>query len=183
MNPNYNSIDFTEVEQLFEDNSPREPGESILEIRKAMVGYESGEFKDVSVKLHYDKMRRVSEEQQDYYFAPLPNTPFSLGIVLPTEYGKTWIKVGEEVLRNKHMKVNISDFFVGENWKVHPDWVYCKYHYLEGHEFKTPESELKHFLEKMVKDDWKWSEQYEVEESDLDDIDDCRLLPLSLNSK
>ncbi|KAH8323327.1 hypothetical protein KR067_005091 [Drosophila pandora] len=166
INPNYNSIDFTEVEHLFEDQSPREPGDSILMIRNAMVRHESQEFKDISVKFHYDKMRRVSEEKQDYFFAPLPNTPFTLGIVMPTEYGKTWIKVGEEVLKNKHMKVNISDFFVGENWKVHPDWVYCKYHYLEGHEFNNSEAELRTFLSKMVKSDWKWSEQYDEDESD-----------------
>ncbi|XP_034669004.1 voltage-dependent calcium channel subunit alpha-2/delta-3 [Drosophila subobscura] len=172
MNPNYNSIDFTEVEHLFEDQSPREPGESILKIRSAMVRHEAKEFKDISVKFHYDKMRRVSEEMQDYFFAPLPNTPFTLGIVMPSEYGKTWIKVGEEVLKNIHMKVNISDFFIGENWKVHPDWVYCKYHYLEGHEFKTPEAELREFLGKMVKGKWKWAEQYAEDESDWDDKDD-----------
>ncbi|KAH8279880.1 hypothetical protein KR054_009426 [Drosophila jambulina] len=172
MNPNYNSIDFTEVEHLFEDENPREPGDTILNIRSAMVRHESGQFKDVSVKFHYDTMRRVSEEKQDYFFAPLPNTPFTLGIVMPSEYGKTWIKVGEEVSKNVHMKINISDFFIGENWKVHPDWVYCKYHYLEGHEFKTPEAELREFLGKMVKRDWKWSEQYAEDESDWDDNDD-----------
>lgn len=122
MNPNYNSIDFTEVEHLFEDKIPREPGESILRIRSAMVHYESKEFKDISVKFHYDKMRRVSEEKQDYFFAPLPNTPFTLGIVMPSEYGKTWIKVGNEVYKNNYMNMSISDFFVGENWKIHPDW-------------------------------------------------------------
>ncbi|EDW89685.2 voltage-dependent calcium channel subunit alpha-2/delta-3 [Drosophila yakuba] len=172
MNPNYNSIDFTEVEHLFEDQSPREPGESILHIRNAMVRHEANEFKSISVKFHYDKMRRVSEEKQDYFFAPLPNTPFTLGIVMPTEYGKTWIKVGEEVDKNKHMKINIPDFFIGDNWKVHPDWVYCKYHYLEGHEFKTPEAELREFLGKMMQYDWKWPEQYAEDESDWDDKDD-----------
>jgi len=85
MNPNYNSIDFTEVEHLFEDQSPREPGESILHIRNAMVRHEANEFKSISVKFHYDKMRRVSEEKQDYFFAPLPNTPFTLGIVISSE--------------------------------------------------------------------------------------------------
>ncbi|KAH8273978.1 hypothetical protein KR044_006824 [Drosophila immigrans] len=172
MNPNYNSIDFTEVEHLFEDQSPREPGDSILNIRRAMVHHEANEFKDISVKFHYDRMRRVSEEKQDYFFAPLPNTPFTLGIVMPSDYGKTWIKVGDEVDKNKHMKVNISEFFIGENWKVHPDWVYCKYHYLEGHEFKTPEAELREFLEKMMKLDWKFPEQYAEDESDWDDKDD-----------
>ncbi|EDW03637.1 GH10400 [Drosophila grimshawi] len=172
MNPNYNSIDFTEVEHLAEDQSPRQPGDSILNIRGAMVHHESKEFKNIPVKFHYDKMRRVSEEKQDYFFAPLPNTPFTLGIVMPSEYGKTWIKVGDEVDKNKHMKVNISEFFIGENWKVHPDWVYCKYHYLEGHEFKTPEAELREFLDKMMKMDWKWPEQYAEDESDWDDKDD-----------
>ncbi|XP_017853945.1 voltage-dependent calcium channel subunit alpha-2/delta-3 [Drosophila busckii] len=172
MNPNYNSIDFTEVEHLFEDQLPREPGEQLIDIRNAMVHHEAREFKDIKVKLHYDKMRRVSEEKQDYFFAPLPNTPFTLGIVMPSEYGKTWIKVGEEVFKNKHMKVNISDFFIGDNWKVHPDWVYCKYHYLEGHEFATPEVELREFLGKMMQPGWKFSEQYAEDESDWDDKDD-----------
>lgn len=123
VNPNYNSIDLTEVEHMFEDIKPREPSSYIRDIRSSMVNHLVGDFKNISVKFHYDKMRRVSEEKQDYFFAPLLHTPFTLGIVLPSEYGKTWIKVGEEVLKNKHMKVNISEFFMGENWKIHPDWL------------------------------------------------------------
>lgn len=67
-------------------------------------------------------MRRISQENYDYYFEPLPNTPFSLGLAIPSEYGNTWIKVGDEVKRNLHMGMNMSDFFVGDNWKVHPEW-------------------------------------------------------------
>jgi voltage-dependent calcium channel alpha-2/delta-4 len=51
----------------------------------------------------------------------------------------------------KYRNRNISDYFVGENWGIHPEWVYCRYHYLEGHEFDTPEDELRHFL-KIVGD-------------------------------
>lgn len=80
---------------------------------------------------------------------------------LPHDYGNTWIKVGDEIQRNTYTKVNISDFFVGENWKIHPEWVYCRYHYLEGHEFLTPQQELREFLRKIVEKDWKWSQQYE----------------------
>lgn len=48
--------------------------------------------------------------------------------------------------------------------------MYCKYRYLEGHEFKTPEEEVNHFLHKVNDKDWKWSEQYEKHfESDFDD--------------
>ena len=64
-----------------------------------------------------------------------------------------------------------SDFFVGQNWKVHPEWVYCKYHYLEGHEFETPEEELTHFLKKLNEPNWKWAQQY-PEETDDSKIDE-----------
>lgn len=69
--------------------------------------------------------------------------------------------MGDEIQRNNYTKINISDFFVGENWKVHPDWVYCKYHYQEGHEFNSSELELRHFLRKIIEPDWKFSQQYE----------------------
>lgn len=82
--------------------------------------HETGKITDVPVKFHYDKMRRISPENQDYFYAPLPNTPFSLGLVLPSKYGKTWIKVGDEVKRNQHL--NITHYFFGQNWKIHPDW-------------------------------------------------------------
>lgn len=88
---------------------------------------------------------------------------FRLGLAIPSGYGNTWIKVGDEVRRNLHLGINMSDYFVGENFKVHPQWVYCKYHYLEGHEFETPEDELRHFLKKLSDPYWKWSQQYEVE--------------------
>lgn len=122
---------------------------------------------NISVKFHYDNMRRVAIVDQDYYYAPLPNTPFSLGIVLPSNY-KTWMKARDEIQSSLFLKINFADFFVGQNWKVHPDWVYCKYHYLEGHEFESPEIELLHFLEKMNDKEFKWAEQYEENAQKLD---------------
>uniref|UniRef100_A0A1B0CZ82 Uncharacterized protein n=1 Tax=Phlebotomus papatasi TaxID=29031 RepID=A0A1B0CZ82_PHLPP len=158
---NYNSIDLTEVEQFDDGREGRDPGDDLLKLRESLVNTEKHQMLKIPVRFHYDKMRRVSQEFQDYYFAPLANTPFSLGLALPHDYGNTWIKVGNEIKRNQITGVNISDFFVGENWKVHPDWVYCKYHYLEGHEFKTPEDELRHFLKKLYDPQWTWSQQYE----------------------
>lgn len=46
--------------------------------------------------------------------------------------------------------------------------VYCKYHYLEGHEFKTPEDELRHFLTKLGDPNWYWADQYAVDPDDND---------------
>ena len=55
--------------------------------------------------------------------------------------------------------------------------VYCKYHYLEGHETPTPEKELLHFLSKLYDPNWKWSQQYESEakyqHDEIKDKNDC----------
>lgn len=163
MKTNYNSIDFTEVEQFNDNTTLRDASEELLELRENLVNWNLGKMLKLPVKFHYDNMRRVSQENQDYYFASLEHTPFSLGLALPSTYGNTWIKVGDEMRRNQHLGVDISDFFVGENWKIHPEWVYCKYHYLEGHEFNTPEAELRHFLKKLYDPNWVWSQQYEAD--------------------
>lgn len=85
-------------------------------------------------------------------------------------------KVGDEIRRNQNLKVNISDFFMGNNWRVHPGWVYCRFHYLEGHEFNSPEQELRHFLDLLNKPGWRWSEQYENE---TDHVPNCGRRTLS----
>lgn len=167
---NYNSVDFAEVEQLDTDNGPRDPPPELMELRRRIIDAKLVDsMLDVPVKFHYDERRRVSQEKQDYYFAALPNTPFSLGLVLPSSYGKTWIKVGDQVEFNKHIGVDFKSVFVGENWKIHPSWVYCKYHYFEKHEFLTPETELLHFLEMLNYPNFKWSEQYaDIKDEDKD---------------
>lgn len=105
-----------------DDLGVRELGPTVLKLRDAMVGDSESSMLGLGVRFHYDHMRRISREKQDYYFAPLPNTPFSLGIVLPHSYGNTWIKVGDEIKRNQHLGLKVVDFFKGDNWKVHPKW-------------------------------------------------------------
>ena len=78
---NYNSIDLTEIEQIDEEElEPRVPSKTLLKLRQHLVDYEKGKMLGVPVKFHYDKMRRVAQSKQDFYFAPIPHTPFSLGI-------------------------------------------------------------------------------------------------------
>jgi voltage-dependent calcium channel alpha-2/delta-4 len=43
---------------------------------------------------------------------------------------------------------------------------------LEGHEFETPELELKEFLRKIFEPDWKWSEQYEPDSAESSESSD-----------
>ncbi|XP_034938366.1 voltage-dependent calcium channel subunit alpha-2/delta-3 isoform X2 [Chelonus insularis] len=171
---NYNSVDLTEVEILDDGKGPRDPGPEVLELRQALVDHQHGSLKNVPVKFHYDDSRRVMLEKRDYYYAPLPGTPFGIAVAIPN-YGKTWIKVTNEIEKNRQAGINISDFFSNDRWRVHPGWVYCRFHYLEGHEFPNPEAEVRYFLWKLGQPDWKWSDQYMAYDISLEDEDepDC----------
>lgn len=67
-----------------------------MALRSALVDHKRGNMKDVPVKLHYDDYRRVTLERRDYFYAPLPGTPFGLAVALPN-YGTTWIKVSRSI--------------------------------------------------------------------------------------
>lgn len=71
-------------------------------------------------------MRRISEEYYDYYFQPLEQTPFSIGIAIPNRYGNFSLDVGDEIQKNRFTGVNLTDFFIG-NWKIHPKWCNSTY--------------------------------------------------------
>lgn len=98
-------------------------------------------------------------------------------------YGQTMIKVGNEIENNKNKGLNMSELFVGQNWKVHPDWVriciikqfntamnigknfckfqvYCKFHYMEYKTFNNSEDELLYFVNSFYNSSWTWSNQY-----------------------
>jgi voltage-dependent calcium channel alpha-2/delta-4 len=78
---NYNSMDLTEVEQFMADVKAREPCPQLLELRNAMVmDQTNGSMLNVPVKFHFDQMRRVKNSSQDFYYSPIPHTPFTLGI-------------------------------------------------------------------------------------------------------
>ncbi|XP_066247388.1 voltage-dependent calcium channel subunit alpha-2/delta-3 isoform X3 [Euwallacea similis] len=167
---NYNSIDLTEVEQHAGDSLPRQMSETVLQLRSALVGGLEGSIHNILLSYHFDDNRRVSEETYDYYYTHLDKSPFSLAIAIPNRYGNYSLDVGDEIQKNRHTGENLTSFFKGK-WKVHPKWVYCRYHYLEGHEFKTPEEELIHFLGKMYDMDFKWERQYETPDSEEDILD------------
>lgn len=159
----------TEVEQFDDLTTERHVGDDLLKLRTHLVNGDRGKMLNLSVRFHYDNFKRASIEQQDYYFAPLNYTPFAMALVLPSGYGNTWIKVMEDVYWNGNVGLKVADYFVGDNWKIHPEWVYCKYHYLEGHEFKTPEDEFRHFLTLFSKN-FVWAEQYEADPNKTQDI-------------
>ncbi|KAG5870579.1 Voltage-dependent calcium channel subunit alpha-2/delta-3 [Gonioctena quinquepunctata] len=170
---NYNSIDLTQVEQHAPDDGvsfPRVMSHSVMKLRQSLVDGDHGSMRNVKLSYHYDNMRRVFEAVYDYYFTPIEDTPFTVGIAIPHKYGNYSLEVGDEILRNKHTGENLTSFFTGK-WKIHPKWVYCKYHYLEDHEFESPEKELLHFLEKMYDRNFKWESQYEETRKQLEQDD------------
>uniref|UniRef100_A0A8D8WFM7 Voltage-dependent calcium channel subunit alpha-2/delta-4 n=1 Tax=Cacopsylla melanoneura TaxID=428564 RepID=A0A8D8WFM7_9HEMI len=166
---NYNSVDLTEIE-LLDDNVtfPRQPSKEILKLRDEMIQHKEGSMQNLAIKFHYDDMRRVGSEKRHYYYAPLKNTPFSMGLALPDIYGSFWIKAGDEIKKSIQMGVPLVSFFKG-NWRIHPDWVYCDYHWESKTSFESKEAKLIHFLEKMSMPGWKWYEQYPPEDMSSND--------------
>lgn len=59
------------------------------------------------------------DKSYDYYFTPISDTPFSLGVAIPSDYGSgaTKINITESI-----NELNVSDYFAGENWKVNKEW-------------------------------------------------------------
>ncbi|KAJ3639553.1 hypothetical protein Zmor_002907 [Zophobas morio] len=159
---NYNSIDLVEVEQFDEELPARVISSELENLRNSIVNGSQGKIGGIPVKYHYDNMRRVTTDKYDFYYVPLNQTPFSLAFAVPDGYGHFSLHVEDEIRNDRHKPgVKITDYFNGSNWKIHPKWVYCKYHYLEGHEYATPEMEIIHFLEKVNNADFIWEKQYE----------------------
>lgn len=110
-----------DIESPARDLGPENNG-TLKQLRTALINGSKGSITGVPLKLHYDDMRRISKQNYDYYFAPLERTAFSIGIALPNTFGKFFLKVDDEIKKNKHMGVNITTFFQGKNWKIHPKW-------------------------------------------------------------
>ncbi|EAT48840.1 AAEL000121-PA, partial [Aedes aegypti] len=158
LKPAYNTVDMIEVELTDDDRGPRDFNLALLHIRESIINQSTG-AKWVHVKYHFDEMKRVSRTRRQYYWTPIKNTPFTLVVTYPETYGvhRLQIRTEDEIHRILAKGGNVASFFSGINWKIHPDWVYCKYLNEHANEtFATPELELKHFLERMKAGGWKW---------------------------
>ena len=139
-------------------------------MRKEMVDQKDG-LARLTVKVHMDDMKRVTVREQEYFYYNISNTPFTLGIVMPTKYGKYRVSGGLELNQNRHIDGEIinkvilnliwnskilflaNKIFPDDRWKLHPDWVYCEYNYAGTDirfEFDSPEKNMKHFLERLA---------------------------------
>ncbi|XP_038109215.1 voltage-dependent calcium channel subunit alpha-2/delta-3 isoform X3 [Culex quinquefasciatus] len=173
----YNSVDLTEVELPEVDSSSNGISDRhehrftnmLQELRNEMVLQKEGE-NELTVLTHLDEMKRVTLRPQKYFYGPIEGTPFSLGIALPDNYGIHELNAQQEI---RHSHTNVTEHFQNNNWKVHPDWVYCEYNSLKDVEsngesttettyrdkdesFDTPEEQVLHFLARVGRPGWKW---------------------------
>ncbi|XP_066590099.1 voltage-dependent calcium channel subunit alpha-2/delta-3 isoform X2 [Prorops nasuta] len=152
LKPAYNSVDMFEVELMDHNRGPRDFDQGIITLRENVVNQKNGSMK-LLTKYHYNDMKRVGRVKRKYDFMGITNTPFTLVVSLP-EYDHTGsyrVHATEEIHRS-----HVNNYFAGSNWRVHPKWIYCKYHYEGEHRFDTSEMQLLHFLERTRQPGWKW---------------------------
>ncbi|CAH1121282.1 unnamed protein product [Ceutorhynchus assimilis] len=152
--PQYLSVDLSEVELVENENGPRENHSVLLDLRQDMINQKEGET-ELTLKIHYDEMRRVTTRRYKYFYNRIEGTPFSLGLAIPEGYGMYELVAEQEI---KHAQKNVTDYFKGNKWRVHPDWIYCEYTSGTTGEqwFKSAEERVLHFLSRSRRPGWKW---------------------------
>ncbi|XP_054735592.1 voltage-dependent calcium channel subunit alpha-2/delta-3 isoform X6 [Anastrepha obliqua] len=154
LKPAYNSVDMIEVELLDDDRAARDFNPVLLTIRDSIINQSTGS-KWMLVKNHFDEMKRVARIKRQYYWRAIPNTPFTLVITYPEQYGvhRLSIRAENEIHRMNIKGDNLLNYFGGKRWRIHPTWLYCKHN---NKTFTTPEEELVWFLNKMSQPGWRW---------------------------
>ncbi|XP_042866584.1 voltage-dependent calcium channel subunit alpha-2/delta-3-like isoform X9 [Penaeus japonicus] len=167
LKPNYNSVDFAEVELIDHDSGPRTNNSDLLELtkgrdyntklRRDLIDQRENES-NFSVKIHMDNMKRVVTRQQRYFTQKVKGTPFSLGIAMPMGYGKYKVQGQVELSRaiQDPRGVKVTEYFTSGNWSIHPEWVYCEYKYDQNRPEMTPEELMMDFLTRAQEPRWKW---------------------------
>ncbi|XP_046661084.1 voltage-dependent calcium channel subunit alpha-2/delta-3 isoform X3 [Homalodisca vitripennis] len=161
LKPSYNSVDMTDVELMDDGQGPHNFSKKLLEFREKLVQGNITSSISLPMKQHFDNMKRVMRGIRFYYYKPIRDSPFTLVVSLPDHYGRYQVDavVETHLLKSSKGKLN---FFEGKNWKVHPDWLYCKYRMdtEETQSFLSPEEEVEHFFAKTQSAGWNWPTQY-----------------------
>ncbi|XP_059050902.1 voltage-dependent calcium channel subunit alpha-2/delta-3 isoform X1 [Achroia grisella] len=155
LKPSYNSVDMIEVELFDDDRGPRNFSKELTALRKEIIDQKTGN-KIMNVKYHLDEMKRVSRAKKHYFWTGISDSPFTLVVAIPENYGRHRITPPptDDIHRLSLTSKNISARqYLSDKWSVHPDWLYCR-HYERT--FSTPEEELLYFLERVAKPGWRW---------------------------
>ncbi|GFQ67871.1 hypothetical protein TNCT_305321 [Trichonephila clavata] len=153
LKPGYRNVDLTEVELVDADTGLYEFNEALLTIRKNMVDRRIGWGK-MSVKLPTDGFKRIVTRNNSYYYGPIDDTPFSLAVSLPEPYGHYRVIGQVEVKRREE---DWLEYFRGENWRVHPNWVYCENLQKKDDGYNSAEDNIRIFLtDSLASQNFRW---------------------------
>ncbi|GIY05632.1 hypothetical protein CDAR_74031, partial [Caerostris darwini] len=145
LKPGYRNVDLTEVELVDSDTG--------LYIRKNMVDRRIGWGK-MPVKVPIDGFKRIVTRNNSYYYGPVDDTPFSLAVALPEPYGHYRVIGQIEVKRREE---DWLEYFRGQNWRVHPDWVYCENLQNKDDGYNTAEEKIQIFLtDSLASQNFRW---------------------------
>lgn len=156
LKPNFNSVDLTQVEQVYGRNESEalHHHRRLIKFRDAVAKRHPG-VETVSVKKTIDCRRRAHLRNQVFFFAPVKDTPFSLALAFPLDYGLTRASAkldldskSSEYLEplsssiNRQLQTLASDtdnLNAGQStpastsnqiresfWTLHPDYRYCE---------------------------------------------------------
>uniref|UniRef100_A0A8D8S0Y7 Voltage-dependent calcium channel subunit alpha-2/delta-3 n=1 Tax=Cacopsylla melanoneura TaxID=428564 RepID=A0A8D8S0Y7_9HEMI len=158
LKPSYNSVDLTEIEQVDDDGGPRDYNKKLLEMRTQVVHQQKNSM-ELRVKYQLDNMRRISRGTKMFYYRGLKTdkdpSPFSLVLAIPQPLGRARVAQQEEIALLRK-KFSVVDLFHND-WKVHPEWFYCKYNFhREDFNFTTAEAEVVQFVTLAMSSNWKW---------------------------
>ncbi|XP_034248366.1 voltage-dependent calcium channel subunit alpha-2/delta-3-like [Thrips palmi] len=125
LKPGFNSLDMSEVEQ--EDvPDPRNLSQAMQNFRDQVVKQYKGSVV-LSVRQTYRNWRRVARMARRYYFQGVDNTPYSLVMATPLEYGTECVKGSHDssLTSAKLLSLLGSEWGPHGGWEVHPNWTYC----------------------------------------------------------
>uniref|UniRef100_A0A1W7RAW1 Voltage-dependent calcium channel subunit alpha-2/delta-3 n=1 Tax=Hadrurus spadix TaxID=141984 RepID=A0A1W7RAW1_9SCOR len=151
LKPFYNSVDISEVELADENDTTN--ANLIMKLREEMIK-RSKNRQTITVRMHFDNLRRVVTRKNLYFYGPIEKTPFSLAIVLPEGYGQ------HRARGQKQIKIQEEDwmtYFQGNNWRVHPDWVYCETPPKLKEPYISPEDVIRNLLTAIkTRQNFRW---------------------------
>lgn len=70
-----------------------------MQLRLAVVTQNENGSAELSVKYHFDNMRRVGQLKRKYYYSPIENSPFTVVVSVPEDYGKHRVHAEVELHR------------------------------------------------------------------------------------
>lgn len=103
--------------------------------------------------------------KRHYYWKKIDRTPFSIVVTYSDDLiGQ--VQIPEHEIDSKTKGSKLINFFQG-NYRLHPDWIYCRSLKKNFEDLKlgeidpddcemTPEEELEYYIEKFETSGWKW---------------------------